>query len=253
MAQSRIEALLEALVNGETSDIVPRSRNEAYLKALVEMGMGGGSAPVVILQETELTYDETEGGFFLLTPWMVDLVAGGVYDVTYNGVKYECDGVPATESGLPADPIALGNVGLMGLTGGNTDAPFALMCFPNEGGAEMGMYAMLANTDDATSVTISIVQIGEASEGSGSGGGVTPLIVNIVMPDMVIDKPYSTVLDALNAGIPVQFRVSNENFTNVFHLCEFGVERIALALCNFDVDKAWAGYVITPDGKVALA
>ena len=36
MAQSRIETLLEALLNGETADIVPQSRNEAYLKAMIE-------------------------------------------------------------------------------------------------------------------------------------------------------------------------------------------------------------------------
>lgn len=36
MAQSRNEKLLEALLNGETADIVPQSRNEAYLKAMIE-------------------------------------------------------------------------------------------------------------------------------------------------------------------------------------------------------------------------
>lgn len=133
-----------------------------FLPDTVVMAEPSVQKQVIILPETELTYDETEDGFFLLTPWMVDLVAGGVYDVTYNGVKYECEGVPHTESGFPANPIALGNVGLMGLTGGNIDAPFAVVCFPNEGGAEMGVYAMLANTDDATSVTLSIER-GEAT------------------------------------------------------------------------------------------
>lgn len=36
MAKSRNEQLLEALLNGETADIVPQSRNEAYLKAMIE-------------------------------------------------------------------------------------------------------------------------------------------------------------------------------------------------------------------------
>ena len=62
MAQSRIEALLEALVNGETSDVVPRSRNEAYLKALVEKMSGGGSASAGGGFVVNATVEWEEGG-----------------------------------------------------------------------------------------------------------------------------------------------------------------------------------------------
>lgn len=42
MSQSRYDMLLEALLNGETPDIRPQSRAEAYLLALCEKGVGGG-------------------------------------------------------------------------------------------------------------------------------------------------------------------------------------------------------------------
>lgn len=77
-----------------------------------------------------------EGGQYLLTtPWAVDLVPGGKYTVTYDGVPWECYGIDANEieagmSGI----VMLGNTDAMGATGvegGNSDAPFILMCIPN--------------------------------------------------------------------------------------------------------------------------
>lgn len=43
MSKSRIEQLLEALCNGNTANIEPKSRVEAYLLALCKKGGGGGS------------------------------------------------------------------------------------------------------------------------------------------------------------------------------------------------------------------
>ena len=48
MAESRIEQLYDDIVNGNTSNIIPQSRNEAYLKAirdgLADGSIGGGGS-----------------------------------------------------------------------------------------------------------------------------------------------------------------------------------------------------------------
>ena len=51
MSESRIEMLLEALLNGEKPTIKPQSRVEAYLCALCEKGLGGANMFEPVTQE----------------------------------------------------------------------------------------------------------------------------------------------------------------------------------------------------------
>lgn len=166
------------------------------------------SAPteVVILPETELTYSETDDGFILTSPWTVDPVVGGVYVVTYNGADYECEGVAFANENAPDGVVLMGNVSLMGQSGGNADAPFSLMCLPNATSAEAGIFSMLVPTDGATSVTLSIVQTEGASADSGSGGG---FLINATMTSVddatmqmtfAMDKTFAETLTAIKAG-----------------------------------------------------
>jgi hypothetical protein len=46
MSQSRYEILMEALLNGDVPNIRPQSRHEAYLLALCQKGVGGGSGEI---------------------------------------------------------------------------------------------------------------------------------------------------------------------------------------------------------------
>ena len=107
MADSRIEQLLEALLNGDTVDIVPQSRNEelllamingekptgsphsrmeAYFHALAEKGMGGGSGGETGGGDNPLDYALAITELFMYStfPINTDLVVsfGGAYQDT---------------------------------------------------------------------------------------------------------------------------------------------------------------------------
>ena len=128
------------------------------------------TAEVVNLAPTELTAgddggDGTNESFFLLSPWAVELVAGSVATVTYNGTVYECAAVDYSqfESGAPAGAVALGNMNALGaidIEGSNPDAPFVLMALPNAWAADMGgMCGMFVPLDGAASVTIAVSSV----------------------------------------------------------------------------------------------
>lgn len=121
------------------------------------------TAEVENLAETALMFDETEQDpvAFLMSPWAVDPVVGGVYDVVYNGTAYKCVGIDLStiESGDPAGSVLLGNldaIGITGVEGANADAPFYFMCVPNAMQASYGMYGIFVPLDGATSATISM-------------------------------------------------------------------------------------------------
>ena len=145
----------------------------------LEEGAGIKRADKVILPETALTGVEDDGSlmFSLRFPWAVDLTAGIIHTVKYNGTGYECKAVTYSElypdAGAPEGTLALGNFslnGIEGVEGSNPDAPFVLLTYTNAVGAEEGgMYGALMSNDGATSVTLSIVEKGEAVS---VGGGV---------------------------------------------------------------------------------
>lgn len=151
--QNYMKTILSALqnwINKRLHETVPET-NEVHMQ-LVKDENGATSweerthykevttQNVVNLESTELTSMDANGdgvtdGFLLTSPWAVDVVAGGKYTVTYDGVPWECYGIDGTkiEAGL-SGMVVLGNIDAMGVTGvegGNPDAPFVFVCIPN--------------------------------------------------------------------------------------------------------------------------
>jgi hypothetical protein len=128
---------------------------------------------VVNLEETTLTGEDEDGdgttdGFYLVTPWAVDIEAGKTYNVNFNSTTCECKAIdgrtiePETAAGM----LYMGNLaalGAEGIEGSNPDAPFVLVAV-NNGTAESetgGMYGMLVPLNGATSATLSVTHTGE--------------------------------------------------------------------------------------------
>lgn len=185
-----------------------------------------GPSEVVILPETELTYDESDDSFYLTTLWTVEPVAGGMYVVTYNGVDYECESLAYAVEGAPDGMVLMGDASLAGQSGGNADAPFCLLCIPNG----MGMGSMLMNKDGATSVTLSIVQ----TEGAASGGASdSPVFVVKVSNSggYTADKTYDETLAAMRAGKLVYFMVTGEGLISATAQVSYFMDKI---IATFD-------------------
>ncbi len=105
---SRNEQLLEAMLNGETVDFTPQSRNEALMQQIIKNGGGSGGggggvswndlkdkpfgdADTVILEEQELQYDaEADGCVGTPTHPIHD---GDALTIVYDGKSYECNAV----------------------------------------------------------------------------------------------------------------------------------------------------------------
>lgn len=222
---TRTEKFLRACIDGVPCELKPLTRVEKLLAELNETL--AGPAPVVILPETELTYEESEDGFFLYIPWESDPVEGGMYKVTYNGTDYECEGLPSP-GGAPEGTIGMGNLTLFGVSGGNADAPFALMCYTTAIGADAGFYAALIPADGATSVTLSIVQTEGASADSGSGGGGVFIVpaTTADMQSVTVDKTPDEAMAAAQAGQHVEchltMSVGEMTITYILPLVYFG-------------------------------
>lgn len=77
---SRLEILLQALLNGEIPDIRPQSRAEVYLLALCDKSINGGSAT-----------PGSDGGYYTPTFTQVD---NNTVKVSFTASK---DGMPAIE------------------------------------------------------------------------------------------------------------------------------------------------------------
>lgn len=124
---------------------------EALRQELVDSGL-----PVVLLAETTV---QGEGGqMLLLTPLTENPEANVVHTVTYNGTTYDCTAIPYSADGMIG--TAMGNTDVLGISGGNPDAPFTLLLV--SGGIDMGdgvmAYGMIMDMTGASSVTLSIVK-----------------------------------------------------------------------------------------------
>lgn len=124
------------------------------------------TAEVENLAATELTpidedSDGTTDGFYLMSPWLVDLAADSVAAITYNGANYECKTIPysALDPSAPDGMFLLGNLaamGMEGIDGSNADAPFFLMVVSNALAPDMGTYGAAMPLDGAAAVTIAV-------------------------------------------------------------------------------------------------
>lgn len=168
MALSRNEELLEKLLNGETSDITPQSRMEAYLKALCEKGLGsgsgGGSSTGGVSSWNDLTdkpFGEAEAEIFSVEnasfadlglgipmyimesteEFPLGLINGNTYTVIWDGVEYECIAVVADGMEM------LGNMAIM--TGEDTGEPFV---YATDDG---GFWVDMVGSSDTHTISVS--------------------------------------------------------------------------------------------------
>lgn len=171
-------------------------------KVVDEDGLLGGSstpAPVVILPETEALADGGEGedgsSFAIFTPPSTTPTEGATAIVTYNGVEYASPILRAEDEGMAF--YVMGNASLMGVAGGNPDAPFVVVLIPD--GME-GLYGQVVATDGATSVTISIVE----KEGASGDAAESPVVVVPFWVDnslnIKITKSFDEILALANSG-----------------------------------------------------
>ncbi len=194
------------------------------LSAEIEPGMGGGgsagsgsSAPaeVVILPETTLEVVEN-GMADIKAMWEVDLAPDKVYIVSFNGTEYTCVANPApAEMELPDGSVVFGgNMPDMGVTNGNSSAPFIAVGWPNSLAGEMGdMCGQVLPMDGTNVFTFSIVDASSGGNAGGGGSGVLVVTATLDMENMsmnddqtqmsapcTFDKTYDEVVSAANAG-----------------------------------------------------
>ena len=174
----------------------------------VPQGSGDNSGPseVVILPETVLTYSEEEGTYVGNAQSLPE--EGKKYVVTYNGTAYDC-ACWMWEIDPGDFAPAFGNSSLVGVEGGNADAPFLIMLGEDEAG---GLRCVFTLTDDTTpeSVTLSIVE--KAETASAGGGG---LVFNVAMGSdgtFTADTTYAEVKAALDAGRHVLAKLENASY-----------------------------------------
>lgn len=120
-------------------------------------------AETELLPATALTYGGEAGGYpvhLLMTPLAGEIEQGKVYAVTYNGAEYVCPVVYLPGETADQDGYILGKASVVGLEGGNDDAPFVLLRSVSY--EENGYYALCLALDSAESVTISIKGEGTA-------------------------------------------------------------------------------------------
>ena len=88
---SNFEELLQALLNGETVDIQPRSRMEAYLKSCCE-GCGCDGLPEPVTRADALLYalsDKLAGGGAVSPDNLTNaLITGSITEITNDAVDY---------------------------------------------------------------------------------------------------------------------------------------------------------------------
>ena len=192
---TRTEKFLRACIDGEPCALKPLTRVEKLLAELNDK-LAGGTSEVVILQETVATVDAEAGGqAFIMTPLSATPTEGATAKIIYNGVEYTSPIILGEDEGLVM--YGMGNTDMMGLPGGNADAPFVVVLIPS--GMD-GAYGMVMPMDGATSVTLSIVQ----TEGAASGGAAdSPVVIAKLTgsgSNITIDKTFDEIVSLVKSG-----------------------------------------------------
>lgn len=160
---------------------------------------GSETAEDYIYPEMTLT---GEGGQFLITtPPLAETQFGNVVTVRYNGTDYECSIVDAAPLiGVAGIVRIFGNLTLLGIEGGNADAPFVIMYMPIP---EDGAYGQIMGMDEtATSVTFSVK--GPVETVHPIPEKYTP-IMRVTLSagldgNLTASKTYAQIVEALEAG-----------------------------------------------------
>ena len=189
----------------------------------LEEGAGIKRADKVILPETVLTYRgvEDDGTVHTLPGVTVGMFEiGKNYIVTYNGTAYEL--------------TAVDNDGLLILTPTDgSDAPYMVMVWPETENPDMSNVLACLSYEGATSVTLSIVEKGEAAS---VGGGkfivhATDRTYSEVNPfegvytnayTVTVDKELSEILAAFNNNMDVECREESEGNVTIYTLNNIG-------------------------------
>ena len=103
------------------------------------------------LPETVVANYDQEKGMGEITPYL-DILPGGLFTVTYNGVEYRCKAQKMEQDG--AIFTILGDGSSLGLTGNGE--PFMVMCLPKALAITEGIGAVVMVTDNPKSVTLKI-------------------------------------------------------------------------------------------------
>lgn len=180
-------------------------------------------AEVVNLAATELTGgddngDGTNDSFYLYSTWAADIEAGTMCDVVYNGTSYACQALAFEQDGLAG--CLLGNTEQTGVAGGNPDAPFVMVCFPNSKQAiDWPILGVLQPLDGATSVTLSVT----SKQTQTTVKPVDPELLGIKKIDIIVAEDDTVSCDfpfeeawAMDEGLlsaSIRVQVMNASYT----------------------------------------
>lgn len=166
-------------------------------KVVDEAGvLGGSSAPaeVVILPET--TVELAEGQGILTAPLTTMPADGETLVVTYNGTDYDC---PALVGDMGGEMCLVGTFAMLGVPGGNPNAPFMIMISSDpDAVASAGYAGMIMALDGATSVTLSI-----AKKTGGMSAAELPFVIvpfTVENSEVNILKSFDSIMALSNSG-----------------------------------------------------
>lgn len=166
---------------------------------------------VEYLPETTLTSEGMDEGIFGYLEQLSTVPEDGVTcQIVYNGAEWESPCVVVSENG--ATFALLGNVALFGATGGNPDAPFAIMIPANDATfATVGAGMVFVTTDGATSVILSI---------TGEGTSIKRIEADLVVPQVTLtvsednsvtsDTPMNKLWELTPAQIQMAVTIKRE-------------------------------------------
>ena len=157
--------------------------------------LGSTPAPVVILPETELAFDNSPV-CPITTPFANKPTLGGTYKIKLDGTEYTTSNVVDATNTLGEGVIAcyaLGNADLLGFTemlGTNPDASANIFLGLIPDGKQQDdetMYGLLGVSSEpvTTTAVLSIVQTGEASADSGNGSSGALVVTAVISGDTI--------------------------------------------------------------------
>lgn len=126
------------------SQLTLRSNGEMVWEERTHWIESGGVVELIPVKE----YTQEELETQMTQPLSSALMAGKIYEVTLGETTYSCPAVSVTEDGITA--LVLGNTDVLGVPGGNPDAPFTFIEMPpGVIGSDMPYYWRLQPIDES--------------------------------------------------------------------------------------------------------